>query len=61
MVGVPLQIDPARTLAASPISYVHAGAPPIQIHHGTADTFVPFAQSVEFVEALARCWWRRSS
>jgi dipeptidyl aminopeptidase/acylaminoacyl peptidase len=52
MVGVPLQIDPARTLAASPISYVHAGAPPVQIHHGTADTLVPFAQSVQFVEAL---------
>jgi len=52
MVGAPLQTDPARTLAASPISYVHAGAPPIQIHHGTADTLVPFAQSAEFVEAL---------
>jgi acetyl esterase/lipase len=52
MVGVPLQVDPARTLAASPISYVHAAAPPIQIHHGTADTMVPFAQSIEFVDAL---------
>jgi acetyl esterase/lipase len=52
MVGAPLQSDPARTSAASPITYVHAGAPPIQIHHGTKDTFVPFAQSVEFVEAL---------
>ena len=52
LVGVPLQTDPARTLAASPISYVHAGAPVVQIHHGTADTQVPFAQSVEFVEAL---------
>jgi dipeptidyl aminopeptidase/acylaminoacyl peptidase len=52
LVGVPLQTDPARTLAASPISYVHAGAPPVQIHHGTADTFVPFAQSIEFAEAL---------
>jgi acetyl esterase/lipase len=52
MVGVPLQTDPARTLAASPISYVHADAPPIQIHHGTVDTLVPFAQSVEFADAL---------
>jgi acetyl esterase/lipase len=52
MVGVPLQTDPARTLAASPISYIHASAPPIQIHHGTADTEVPYAQSVEFVDAL---------
>jgi acetyl esterase/lipase len=52
MVGAPLQADRARASAASPISYVHAAAPPIQIHHGTVDTQVPFAQSVEFVEAL---------
>ena len=52
MVGVPLQTDPARTLAASPISYVHADAPPAQIHHGNADTLVPYAQSVEFTDAL---------
>jgi acetyl esterase/lipase len=52
MVGVPLQADPARTLAASPISYVHADAPPAQIHHGNVDTFVPYAQSVEFADAL---------
>ena len=52
MVGAPLQHDPGRTRAASPIAYVHSAAPPIQIHHGSADTFVPHAQSVEFVEAL---------
>jgi acetyl esterase/lipase len=52
LVGAPLQERPDRTRAASPISYVHAGAPPIQIHHGTADTLVPFPQSVEFVAAL---------
>ncbi|MEY2521909.1 MAG: hypothetical protein QOJ66_474 [Ilumatobacteraceae bacterium] len=52
MVGVPLQTDPARSLAASPISYVHRDAPPVQIHHGNADTLVPYAQSVEFAEAL---------
>jgi acetyl esterase/lipase len=51
MVGAPLQSDPARSRAASPIAYVHAGAPPIQIHHGTNDGQVPFAQSVEFVDA----------
>lgn len=51
MVGGPLQSDPARSRAASPISYVHAGAPPIQIHHGTNDGQVPFAQSVEFADA----------
>ena len=52
MVGVPLQTDVARTLAASPISYVHADAPPAQIHHGNADALVPYAQSVEFADAL---------
>jgi acetyl esterase/lipase len=52
LVGAPLQSDPARSRAASPISYVHAGAPPIQIHHGTVDTQVPCAQSIEFVDAL---------
>jgi acetyl esterase/lipase len=52
MVGAPLQTDPRRSRAASPISYVHGSAPPIHIHHGTVDTEVPFAQSVEFVEAF---------
>lgn len=52
MVGAALQTDPDRTRAASPISYVHAAAPPVQIHHGTDDTLVPFAQSVEFADAL---------
>lgn len=52
LVGAPLQTDRARTRAASPISYVHAAAPPIQIHHGTIDTQVPFAQSAEFADAL---------
>ena len=52
MVGAPLQSDPTRTRSASPITYVHAAAPPIQIHHGTVDTMVPFAQSVEFAAAL---------
>jgi acetyl esterase/lipase len=52
MVGAPLQTDPSRSRAASPITYVHAAAPPIQIHHGDADTFVPYAQSIEFVDAL---------
>ena len=52
MVGAPLQSDSVRTRAASPISYVHAAAPPIQIHHGTVDTQVPCAQSIEFADAL---------
>ena len=31
---------------------MHAGAPPVQIQHGTVDSEVPYAQSVEFVDAL---------
>jgi acetyl esterase/lipase len=54
MVGAPLQADPDRTRAASPISYVRADTPPIQIHHGSADTFVPFAQSAQFVAAMGK-------
>jgi acetyl esterase/lipase len=54
MVGAPLQTDPERSRAASPITYVHAEAPPVQIHHGTDDGQVPFAQSVEFADALRR-------
>jgi acetyl esterase/lipase len=52
LVGSALQEDPLRTQAASPIHYVHGAAPPIQIHHGTADSHVPFAQSVEFADAV---------
>jgi acetyl esterase/lipase len=52
MGGAPLQDAPDRRRAARPLAYGPASAPPIQIHHGTVDTFVPFAQSVEFVEAL---------
>ena len=52
MVGAPLQTDPGRSRAASPIAYVYSAAPPIQIHHGTVDGQVPSAQSVEFAEAM---------
>lgn len=55
MVGAPLQSDPVRSRAASPIAYVRAGAPQIQIHHGTNDAQVPFAQSVEFADAQRDC------
>ena len=55
MVGVPLQTDPARTLAREPDLVRPRRRAPIQIHHGTADTLVPFAQSVEFAEALRAC------
>jgi acetyl esterase/lipase len=37
---------------ASPISHVHAGAPPFFLGHGTADETVPFAQAEAFAAAL---------
>ena len=38
--------------AASPISHVHAGAPPFYVGHGTADETVPFTQAEAFTTAL---------
>ncbi|MDR3736807.1 MAG: alpha/beta hydrolase [Acidobacteriaceae bacterium] len=37
---------------ASPLSHVHAGAPPFFVGHGTADATVPFPQAEAFVTAL---------
>ena len=36
---------PEKAAAASPLSYVHRDAPPFFLAHGTADRFVPAAQS----------------
>jgi dipeptidyl aminopeptidase/acylaminoacyl peptidase len=43
---------PDKAAAASPITYVHAGAPPFFLAHGTADRFVPAAQSTTLADAL---------
>ena len=37
---------------ASPISYVHGAMPPYLMIHGTADTAVPFDQSVRMCDAM---------
>jgi acetyl esterase/lipase len=37
---------------ASPVAHVHPGAPPFHIAHGTADRFVPTAQSTQLADAL---------
>jgi acetyl esterase/lipase len=42
----------ATLAAASPVSYVHAGAPPFLIIQGTADALVPPAQSTELRDRL---------
>ena len=39
--------------AASPLTYVRAGAPPFLIMHGLADNSVPHGQSVLLYDALA--------
>ncbi|HLG95209.1 MAG TPA: alpha/beta hydrolase [Bryobacteraceae bacterium] len=36
----------------SPLYWVHKGAPPFLLIHGTADRLVPFRQSVQFCSAL---------
>lgn len=52
LLGGPLQSVPELAKQASPLTYVHADAPPIQIHHGDADLVVPYAQSEVLVSAL---------
>jgi acetyl esterase/lipase len=49
---------PERAREASPISYVHRGAPPFQIKHGAADKAVPRIQSQSLATALARAGGR---
>jgi acetyl esterase/lipase len=44
--------DQHSLTAASPITYITPDAPPFLLIHGTADTVVPFAQSVVLAQAL---------
>jgi acetyl esterase/lipase len=52
LIGGAVQENRAAAIAASPITYVHKGAPPFFIQHGTADRLVPYAQSVALADAL---------
>jgi acetyl esterase/lipase len=52
LIGVPLNADPAKGDAVSPVHFVSKDDPPFLILHGTADPQVPFAQSVELANAL---------
>ncbi|MDR6791876.1 acetyl esterase/lipase [Pseudarthrobacter oxydans] len=54
LIGAQPASDPDKAKAASPLTYVHPDAPPFLLVHGTADRFVPVAQSASLAEALER-------
>jgi acetyl esterase/lipase len=51
--GAPPARVPDLARAASPITHVHAGAPPVLVMHGDSDALVPADQSIRFAQALA--------
>ncbi|UKA53999.1 alpha/beta hydrolase [Arthrobacter sp. FW305-BF8] len=54
LIGAVLADEPQKAAAASPISYVGPGAPPFLLVHGTADRFVPAAQSETLAAELEK-------
>jgi acetyl esterase/lipase len=54
LLGAPLPAVPDRARRASPVTYVHPGAPPFHLAHGADDRFVPTEQSCELAEALRK-------
>jgi acetyl esterase/lipase len=52
LIGAPLAEAAESARRASPVAYVHPGAPPFHIAHGDADRFVPAAQSRQLAAAL---------
>ena len=50
--GAPPSQVPELARAASPLTHVHAGAPPVLLLHGDSDTLVPARQSIRFAQAL---------
>ncbi|RAX46172.1 alpha/beta hydrolase [Arthrobacter sp. AQ5-06] len=54
LVGAVLAANPDKAAAASPISYVTPDAPPFLLVHGTADRFVPAAQSQALATELEK-------
>jgi acetyl esterase/lipase len=52
LVGGAIQTNQLAAIAASTVTYVHRGAPPFLIQHGTADRLVPHEQSVVLTNSL---------
>jgi acetyl esterase/lipase len=52
LIGGGVGTESDKTKAVSPFYHVTKDAPPFLVLHGTKDTLVPFAQSVELVEKL---------
>ena len=52
LIGGPPEANAAKARAASPITYVHKGAAPFLIMHGSADPLVPEQQSEKLDAAL---------
>ncbi|GII01538.1 alpha/beta hydrolase [Planobispora takensis] len=52
LIGAPVPQAPELAEAASPVAHVPADPPPFLLAHGTADRFVPCAQSEQLAQAL---------
>ncbi len=52
LIGAPVQEAPARSAAASPVTYATAAAPPMLLVHGLEDRIVPHGQSQELHDRL---------
>lgn len=52
LLGAPVQTVPERAWLASPLSYISPDDPPFLIQHGTADSLVPYQQSIILDSAL---------
>jgi acetyl esterase/lipase len=54
LIGARLGQDKEKCDAVSPVQYVSKDSPPFLILHGDHDTLVPYAQSVELADRLAK-------
>jgi acetyl esterase/lipase len=54
LIGGPIQQNPGRVKAASPLSYVTSDDPPFYIAHGTQDCTIPWQQSKALRDSLAK-------